>query len=136
MSSIYLHALNGTRPPGWRVTPPGQPSVPDLVMPGARLRTSYGTGGIVVEVRGPHTQFWDLSHPPAWSILFVLPQHFGKQGAIPKHCFDNPKIMKVGDLVAVDRRLLKVCLDGPDEIFVDPLAAAGDVSPTQFALAL
>ena len=136
MSSVYRHALNGTRPPAWRVTPPGQPAVPSLVSPGARLRTSYGTGGIVVDVRGPNTRFWDLSHPPSWAILFVLPQHYGKHGKIPDQYWDNPKIMAVGDIVAVDRRLLKVCADGREEIFVDPLADAGEVPFTQFALAL
>jgi hypothetical protein len=136
MSSVYLHALNRTRPLHWRVTPPGQPAVPDLVAPGASLRTSYGTGGIVVAVRGPYTQHWDLSHPPAWTILFVLPQHYRGHGKIPEHWWDNAKVMSVGDLVAVDRRLLKVCSDGSDEVFVDPLAQACALpSPTQLALA-
>lgn len=109
--SVYQHALNGTVPPVWRETPPGQATVPELVLEGMTIRTSYGTGGIVVGVRGPFTRFWELKHPPSWTILYVVPADFGTHGGVPARWFDNPRICAINDVGAVDGRLLNLCSD-------------------------
>lgn len=49
--SIYTADLGV--PDRWRYrrTPPGSPTVADLVQPGTVVSTSYGTGGVVIEVK-------------------------------------------------------------------------------------
>lgn len=113
--SLYQHAMDGTTP-HMRGTPAGQQTVPQIVRPGMTIRTSYGTGGIVVDVRGPYTYMRQLKHPPNWSILYVLPQHYGRHGHIPMGWSENPKIHGINEIVAVDGRLLTTC--GQDEVFI------------------
>jgi len=125
--NAYQHHLNGTRPAAWRETPAGQPTVADLVQVGMTVRSSYGTGGIVVAVRGPYTQFLSLPHAPAWSILYVQPADYGRHGTVPAHWPDNPKISCLNDIVAVDGRLLNLCTGNDDETHITNTARLAPV---------
>lgn len=51
--SLYSAELGAHDPGRYRLTPSFSPDVPALVQPGMTIRTSYGTGGVVVAVGGP-----------------------------------------------------------------------------------
>ena len=51
--SLYSASLGAHDPGRYRSTPCGAADVAALVRPDMKVRTSYGTGGIVVEVVGP-----------------------------------------------------------------------------------
>lgn len=117
--NTYQASLGYPRPGTYRRTPAGQPRVPDLVRCGMAVRTDYGTGGIVVAVKGPFVDRLDGQDYETWSVLYVAPQHYGQHGAVPEHWFDNPKICAVNELVAVDGRILALFGNNGHELLIE-----------------
>jgi len=96
---------DGTR---LRLTPPGQPTVPDLVKPGDVVRTSYDSGlYIVEEVAGPYTEG---GYPPHYTL--VCTRLYPHPGRLRDTRF------WLNELVAQDGRLLKLFEVNQDEVFV------------------
>ncbi|MBF9235629.1 hypothetical protein [Microvirga alba] len=110
------------KPDRYRQTPDGQPTVADMVKPGMTVRTSYGTGGIVTNVSGPHP-IWNplkLDYPEGletYSIVYATPEKYGRHTGKDLGCLN--------ELVAVDGRILKLFGANEDEVLVEPV-------PTQF----
>ncbi len=93
----------------YRQTPPGQPTVPELVSPGDYVVTSYGTGGRVIEVSGPHTDDGHgNNYPPHYTIVYEDPDK-------PSGRYRRGWL---GELVAVNGRLLHLFEANPDEVWV------------------
>ena len=103
-SDKYWHALKRYKGSvnQYRVTPKGEPTVADLLHPGDIVTTNYNTGPYrivkitLVEVPGC---------PPCYSLRMSLP------GGKDARYFIN-------DLVAVNRRLLKLFVANKDEVFI------------------
>ena len=108
---------------GYRVTPPGEPKVPDLVRPGMRVRTSYDTGGTVAHVKGPYTyaalvtlarEGYRLTYRrrfQTYTIIYVPPDRYGVHSERDFHWLN--------EIVAVGGRLLKLFEANPDEVFIE-----------------
>ena len=103
--SIYMHALNGTRPAAFREAPPGGPTLPHVVRRGMTVRTSYGTGGSVLKVTGPYTQFWDMQHAPAWTIIYCRPEDFDRISRRPDLRGNHDGLCWLNKLVLIDGRI-------------------------------
>jgi hypothetical protein len=94
----------------YRRTPPGAPTVADLVRPGDTVSTSYNTGGIVIEVK---EHFYTaptgetLSH---FTIVYVPPDRAAKYRDTDRHW--------INECVAVGNRILKLFEANTDEVFV------------------
>jgi hypothetical protein len=114
--SLYSADLGCHDPGRYRFTPPCAPDVSALVRPGMTVRTSYGTGGIVIAVRGPVIHVGtDGREYPHFTIVYVPADRFG-QHSKQDHNWIN-------ECVAVDGRILKLLEANSDEVFVE--AAAG-----------
>jgi len=140
--SKYGHELNGAgaRVGQLRVEPgrvvsadgivyrqpvPGEPEVPDLVQPGDVIRSSYGSGGRVLNVAGytvcacaggpgEHAPTSDCHPLCCWSIAFVEKSHDpGPEGRVHPSAW-----CAINELVAVGGRLVKLFEANPDEVWV------------------
>jgi len=94
----------------YRRTPPGAPTVADLVRPGDMVSTSYSTGGVVIEVReyfcaAPTGE--SLSH---FTIVYVPPDRAAKYRDSDRHW--------INECVAVGERILMLFEANTDEVFV------------------
>lgn len=94
----------------YRRTPPGSPTVADLVRPGDTVSTSYSTGGIVTEVKeyfyaAPTGE--TLSH---FTIVYVPPNRAEKFRDTDRHW--------INECVAVGDRTLMLFEAHEDEVFV------------------
>lgn len=94
----------------YRRTPPGSPTVADLVRPGDMVSTSYRTGGIVTEVKeyfyaAPTGE--TLSH---FTIVYVPPERAAKYRGADRHW--------INECVAVGDRILMLFEANEDEVFV------------------
>lgn len=94
----------------YRRTPPGAPTVADLVRPGDMVSTSYSTGGVVIEVReyfyaAPTGE--RLSH---FTIVYVPPDRAAKYRDSDRHW--------INECVAVGERILMLFEANTDEVFV------------------
>lgn len=94
----------------FRRTPPGQPTVPDLVQAEDMVRTSYNSGPYIVLKIKEHTT-----------------KHCGREYLSHKlHCVhekhwrggDQNATAWIGELVAVNGRILKLYEANTDEVFV------------------
>ena len=109
--STYTAALGAPDRCRYRRTPAGAPTVADLVRPGDRVSTSYGTGGVVIEVKeyfhaAPTGE--TLSH---FTIVYVPPDRAAKNCDADRHW--------INECVAVCDRILKLFEANTDEVFVD-----------------
>jgi hypothetical protein len=109
--STYTAALGAPDRCRYRRTPPGAPTVADLVKPGATISTSYSTGGVVIEVEehfhaAPTGEV--LSH---FTIVYVPPDRAAKNCDADRHW--------INECVAVGDRILKLFEANTDEVFVD-----------------
>lgn len=94
----------------YRRTPPGSPTVADLVQPGDTLATSYNTGGIVIEVKeyfyaAPTAE--TLSH---FTIVYVPRDRAAKYRDVDRHW--------INECVAIGDRILMLFEANTDEVFV------------------
>lgn len=110
--SLYSAELGAHDPGHYRLTPPCAPDVPALVRPGMTVRTSYGTGGIVVAIEGPTIhRGQDGREYPHFTIIYVPMERFDRHSAAG-HCWIN-------ECVAVGGRILMLFEANDDEIFVE-----------------
>lgn len=110
--SIYSAELGAHDPGRYRLTAPSAPDVPVLVQPGMTVRTSYGTGGIVVAVEGPSIHRGrDGREYPHFTIIYVPAKRFGRHSAAD-HCWLN-------ECVAVGGRILMLLEANDNEVFVE-----------------
>ena len=80
------------------------------------VRTSYGTGGTVIAVEGPHVHVTaDGREYPRFTIIYVLTDRFGSHTKLD-HDWIN-------ECVAVDGRILMLLEANTDEVFVDGMAS-------------
>lgn len=105
----------------YRRTPPGSPTVADLVRPGDTVSTSYGTGGVVVELKeyfyvAPTGE--TLSH---FTIVYVAPDRAAKYRDSDRHW--------INECVAVGDRILKLFEANEDEVFVVDRARSVETPP-------
>ena len=108
--STYTAGLGAPDRCQYRRTPPGAPTVADLVQPGDTVSTSYGTGGVVIEVKeyfyaAPTGE--TLSH---FTIVYVPPDRASK--------YRDSDRSWINECVAVGDRILKLFEANTDEVFV------------------
>jgi hypothetical protein len=108
--STYTAGLGAPDPCRYRRTPPAAPTVADLVQPGDTVSTSYGTGGVVIEVKehfhaAPTGE--TLSH---FTIVYVPPDR------VTKH--RDTDLCWINECVAVGNRIVKLFEANTDEVFV------------------
>ena len=116
--STYTAALGAPDRCRYRRTPAGAPTVADLVRPGDRVSTSYGTGGVVIEVKeyfhaAPTGE--TLSH---FTIVYVPPDRALKHRNADRHW--------INECVVVGDRILKLFEANTDEVFVVDRAHAAE----------
>lgn len=118
--STYAAELGSPDRCRYRRTPPGSPTVADLVRPTDTVSTSYGTGGVVIEVKeylyaAPTRE--TLSH---FTIVYVPPDRVKK--------YRDADLHWINECVAVGARILMLFEANSDEVFVVPgtKAAATD----------
>lgn len=110
--SLYSADLGWHDPGRYRRTPPCAPEVPALVRPGMTVRTSYGSGGIVIAVEGPVVHLApDGSEYPHFTIVYVPPDRFGRHSQLDRNWLN--------ECVAVDGRILKLLEANSDEVFIE-----------------
>lgn len=123
----------------WRIET--SPKVSDLLRVGDLIRTSYGTGGIVVELRQRKTcccplrsisrtkyclDGWDEPQKAtrqyhvdvwAWAVVYVVEKEIrtNKDGTLR----GNTHFCYLNDFVAFDGRILHLFANNPDEIFLE-----------------
>ena len=108
--STYTASLGAPDRCRYRRTPPGAPTVADLVQLGDTVSTSYGTSGVVIEVKeyffaAPTGEL--LSH---FTIVYVPSDRVAKHSDIDRHW--------INECVAVGDRILKLFEANMDEVFV------------------
>jgi hypothetical protein len=108
--SAYTAALGAPDRCRYRRTPPGAPTVADLVQPGDTVSTSYNTGGVVIEVKeyfhaAPTGE--TLSH---FTIVYVPPDRVTKQRDTDRHW--------INECVTIGDRILKLFEANIDEVVV------------------
>jgi hypothetical protein len=116
--STYTAGLGAPDPCRYRRTPPAAPTVADLVQPGDTVSTSYGTGGVVIEVKeyfhaAPTGE--PLSH---FTIVYVPPDRVTKHRDTDRHW--------INECVAIGDRILKLFEANADEVFVVDRAQAAE----------
>jgi hypothetical protein len=115
--SIYTADLGVLDRRQYRRTPPGAPTVADLVQPGDTVSTSYSTGGVVIEVK---EYFYvtptgeTLSH---FTIVYVPHKLAAKYRDADRH--------RINECVAVGDRILMLFESNTDEVFVVERAQPG-----------
>ncbi len=108
--STYAAALGAPDRCRYRRTPPGAPTVADLVRPGDTISTSYNTGGVVIEVK---EYFYaaamgeTLSH---FTIVYVPSDRASK--------YRDSDRSWINECVAIGNRILKLFEANTDEVFV------------------
>lgn len=110
----------------YRRTPPGSPTVADLVQPGDTVSTSYGTGGVVIEVK---EYFYTaatgetLSH---FTIVYVPSDRAEQHREADRHW--------INECVAVAHRILMLFEANADEVFVVDRARSAEARPCRTIL--
>ncbi|MBB3918641.1 hypothetical protein [Rhizobium fabae] len=115
--SLYSASLGAHDPGRYRSTPCGAPDVAALVRPGMTVRTSYGKGGIVIEVVGPSVHVApdgrEFSH---FTIVYVPAERFGRHSKLDRNW--------INECVAVGGSILKLLEANRDEIFIEGIASS------------
>ncbi len=125
--SGYVHGLNmDYKNPepldmnDYRSTPKGQKIVPEILVPGTIVRTSYGEREYrVLRVTGPYTESsfeetW--IYPPHYSISLCDVEDWKKhKSKIWKH---PSRLAGINEVVAIDGRLLKLFKSNEDEVII------------------
>ena len=96
--------------------PPYAPDVLALVQPGTAVRTSYGTGGIVIAIEGPAIHVAsDGREYPHFTIVYVPNDRLGRHSKLDRNW--------INECVAVDGRILKLLEANADDVFVEAVDA-------------
>jgi hypothetical protein len=108
--STYTAGLGAPDRRKYRRTPPGAPTVADLVRPGDAVATSYSTGGVVIDVQkhfhaAPTGE--TLSH---FAIVYVPPGRTTWYRDFDRHW--------INECVAIGDRVLMLFEANTDEVFV------------------
>ena len=124
--STYTADLGVSDRRQYRRTPPGSPTVADLVRPGDTVSTSYGTGGVVVELKeyfyaAPTGE--TLSH---FAIVYVPTDRAKNYRDTDRHW--------INECVAVGDRILMLFEANEDEVFVVDQAQPADPQPPRTIL--
>lgn len=124
--SVYTAGLGVPDRRRYRRTPPGAPSVADLVRPGDAVSTSCNTGGVVIEVKeyfyaAPTGE--TLSH---FTIVYVPANRATKYRDTDHHW--------INECVAVNGRILMLFEANSDEVFVVDQAQPADPQPPRTIL--
>jgi hypothetical protein len=124
--SIYTADLGVAERRQYRRTPPGSPTVADLVRPGDAVSTSYGTGGVVIEVKGyfytaPTRE--TLSH---FTIIYVPPERM--------EIYRETDRYWINECVAVGNRILMLFEANADEVFIVDRARSAETRPCRTIL--
>jgi hypothetical protein len=119
--SPYTASLGAPDRRRYRSTPPGSPTVADLVRSGDTVSTSYSTGGVVTEVKeyfhaAPTGE--TLSH---FTIVYVPPDRAAKNRDCDRHW--------INECVAVGDRILMLFEANSDEVFVVEPARPAERQP-------
>lgn len=110
--SLYSVASGSHDPGNYRSTPLGAPDVAALVRPGMLVRTSYGTGGAVVSVNGPHVYVApDGREYPHFTIVYVPPDRYSG--------YTERDLRWINECVAVHGRILMLFEANEDEVFIE-----------------
>lgn len=110
-NSLCSAGLGAHDPGRNRTTPPGAPDVAALVRPGMSVRTSYGTGGVVIEVGGPYVHIGqDGKKYPHFTIVYVPADRYGRHRDHDHNW--------INECVAVGGRILKLLEANSDEVFI------------------
>lgn len=110
--SLYSAQLGAHDPGFYRSTSPGAPDVAALVRPGTAIHTSYGTGGIVIEVGGPYEHVGeDGKSRLHFTIVYVPVSRYGHHRDIDHRW--------INECVAVGGRILMLFEANTDEVFID-----------------
>ncbi|EYR83752.1 hypothetical protein [Shinella sp. DD12] len=113
--SLYSADLGGHDPGRYRRTPPCAPDVPALARPGMAVRTSYGSGGIVIAVKGPAIHVAeDGNEYPHFTIVYVPADRYGRHSKLDHNW--------INECVVVDGRILKLLEANTDEVFGEAIA--------------
>lgn len=107
----------------YRRTPPGCPTVGDLVRPGDTVWTFYSTGGVVIDVKehfyaAPNGE--TLSH---FTIVYVPPDRAAKYRDTDRHW--------INDCVTVGDHILMLFEANSDEVFVVDRIRPADTQPSR-----
>ena len=94
----------------YRRTPPGAPTVADLVHPGDTVGTSYCTGGVVIAVTEYAFTTPTGDTFPHFTIVYVPPESFGRHRDSDLHW--------INECVAIGGRILMLFENNTDEVFV------------------
>lgn len=114
--SLYSAELGAHDPERYRMMPPYAPDVLALVQPGTAVRTSYGTGGIVIAIEGPTIHVAsDGREYPHFTIVYVPNDRLGRYSKLDRNW--------INECVAVDGRILKLLEANADEVFVEAVDA-------------
>jgi hypothetical protein len=108
--STYTAGLGAPDRRQYRRTPPGRPTVTDLVRAGDTIVTSYSTGGVVIDVKEHFYQAptgETLSH---FTIVYVPSDRAARYRNSDRHWID--------ECVAIGDRILKLFEANKDEVFV------------------
>lgn len=124
--SIYTADLQVPDRRRYRRTPPGSPTVADLVRAGETVSTSCGTGGVVVELKehfyaAPTGE--TLSH---FTIVYVPPERAAKHRDTDRHW--------INECVAVGNRILMLFEANADEVFLGERARSAETPPVRTIL--
>jgi len=110
----------------YRRTPPGSPTVADLVRAGDTVSTSYGTSGVVIEVKeyfytAPTGE--TLSH---FTIVYVPSDRAEQKRETDRHW--------INECVAVSDRILMLFDANADEVLVGDRARTAEARPCRTIL--
>lgn len=123
--SAYAASLGAPDQGRYRRTPDGQPTVAELVLPGATICTSYGTGGVVVRL-----EQWTFTAESGEDF----PHHTIVYAYVPparQHRYRDSDLHWIGECVAVGGRIVKLFEANADEVFVEvPAAPPARAPPT------
>lgn len=110
----------------YRRTPPGSPTVADLVRPGDTVSTSYSTDGVVIEVKeyfyaAPTGE--TLSH---FTITYVPPDRAEDYRDTDRHW--------INECVAVGDRIQMLFEANADEVYIVDRARSAETRPCRIIL--
>jgi hypothetical protein len=110
----------------YRRTPPGSPTVVDLVRPGDTVSTAYSTGGVVIELKEYFYAAPTGETMSRFTIVYVPPDRAAKYRDCDHHW--------INECVAVGDRILMLFEANSDEVFVVDRTRPVDSQPSRTIL--
>lgn len=124
--STYTAGLGVPDRRRYRRTPPGGPTVADLVRPGDTVSTSYRTGGVVIEMKEYFYATPTGETLPHFTIVYVPPDRAAK--------YRDSDRDWINECVAVGNRILMLFEANTDEVFVVDRIRPADTLPSRTIL--